>query len=63
MERLGSNRESGGNLISKTINAVIEVIRKIFWGGDDMMSTTSKPTSPKPSSPSEYHIPEQDWRF
>lgn len=62
METLRGNKESGGNLISKTINAVIEVIRKIFWG-DDMMSTTSKPTWPTPSSPSEYVIPEQDWRF
>lgn len=66
MEVLWDNKESLGRKFLGGIQFVIEVIRDIFKGGkwdSEMMDTSPKPDWPKPSSPSEYVIPEQDWRF
>lgn len=66
MEGLWDKKESLGKTFLGKIQFVIEVIRDIFRGGkwnSEMMDTSPKPTLPKPSSPSEYVIPEQDGRF
>lgn len=66
MEAPKGNEKMGGKTFLEKIKFVIEVIKDIFKGGkwdSEMMDMSPKPTWPKPSSPSDYVIPESDGRF